>query len=249
MLHKKVAKPHQIIAFTFTDRAAEELKFRVRSKIQELLGKQPDIGDMYIGTIHAFAFKIIQDFIPKYRAYDMLDEVRRLAFLSSIKRDIDFDYLFNSLNTRYPWNYYKHGDKQNWAYRTFIKDIDLFREEGLTDNAILSDSFKNAYKIYLQKLEEKRFLDFSGILGIAVNTLENEPRVRKKLHSNCLNMAKNAKIEGQGTEMIIYKDNNEGFISLTDIARYRDTDRSDYILQNWMRNLNTRIRRTLGTVQ
>jgi DNA helicase-2/ATP-dependent DNA helicase PcrA len=182
MIYKKVARPDQIVAFTFTDKAAEELKFRVRSKIQELLGKQPDIGDMYIGTIHAFCFKILQDFIPKYRAYDMLDEVGRLAFLSSIKRDIDFDYLFNSLNTRHTWNYYKHGNKQNWAYRTFIKDVDLFREEGLTDDATLSNSFRNALKIYLQKLEEKRFLDFSSILQIAVDTLANEPSVRKKLH-------------------------------------------------------------------
>jgi len=181
MIYKKVAKPDQIVAFTFTDKAAEELKFRVRSKIQELLGKQPDIGDMYIGTIHAFAFKILQDFIPRYRAYDMLDEIGRLAFLSSIKRDIDFNYLFNSLNTRYRWNFHKHGNKQNWAYRTFIKDIDLYREEGLTEDATLSDSFRNAYKIYLEKLEEKRFLDFSSILRIAVDTLENEPSVRKKL--------------------------------------------------------------------
>jgi hypothetical protein len=52
-------------------------------------------------------------------------------------------------------------------------------------------------------------------------------------------MAKNVKIEVQGTGIIIYKDNNEDFISLTDIARYRDADRSDYILQNWMRNRNT----------
>lgn len=181
MIYKKIAKPDQIVAFTFTDKAAEELKFRVRSKIQELLGKQPDIGDMYIGTIHAFAFKILQDFIPKYRAYDMLDEVGRLAFLSSIKRDIDFDYLFNSLNSRYRWNFHRHGNKQNWAYRTFIKDIDLYREEGLSEEAIISDSFRNAYKVYLQKLEDKRFLDFSSILKIAVDTLENEPNLRKKL--------------------------------------------------------------------
>jgi DNA helicase-2/ATP-dependent DNA helicase PcrA len=181
MIYKKVAKPDQIVAFTFTDRAAEELKFRVRSKIQELLGKQPDIGDMYIGTIHAFAFKVLQNFIPKYRAYDMLDEIGRLAFLSSIKRDIDFDYLFNSLNKRYTWNFYKHGNKQNWAYKTFIKDVDLFREESLTDTAILSNSFRRAYKVYLQKLEDKRFLDFSSILRIAVDALENMPTVKKKL--------------------------------------------------------------------
>ncbi len=181
MIKKQVAKPDQIVAFTFTDKAAEELKFRVRSKIQELLGKQPDIGDMYIGTIHAFAFKILQDFIPRYRAYDMLDEVGRLAFLSSIKFDIDFDHLYNSLNKRHTWNYFRHGNKQSWAYRTFIKDVDIFREEGLSDDAILSDSFRNAYSIYLQKLEEKRFLDFSSILRIAVDTLESQPAVRQKL--------------------------------------------------------------------
>ncbi|MGE5411758.1 MAG: UvrD-helicase domain-containing protein, partial [Clostridiales bacterium] len=179
MIFKNVAKPEQIVAFTFTDKAAEELKFRVRSKIKELLGRQPDIGDMYIGTIHAFAFKILQDFIPKYRAFDMLDEIGRLAFLSSIKRDINFEHLSGSLLKRYNKPY---GQKtQNWVYNTFIKDVDILREEGLSDTAICSDSFRNAYKVYLQKLEEKRFLDFSSILRIAVDTLETNPLVRKKL--------------------------------------------------------------------
>lgn len=179
MIYKKVAKPDQIVAFTFTDKAAEELKFRVRSKIKELLGKQPDIGDMYIGTIHAFAFKILQDFIPRYRAYDMLDEISRLAFLSSIKRDINIEHLSGSLSKRYRKPFGKN--LQNWVFKTFIKDLDLFREEGLNDNAILSDSFKNAKAIYLQKLDEKRFLDFSSILRIAVDTLGNELSIRKKL--------------------------------------------------------------------
>ena len=34
-------------------------------------------------------------------------------------------------------------------------------------------------------------------------------------------------------------DNAKDFISLTDIARYRDLNRSDYILQNWMRSKDT----------
>lgn len=181
MIYKKVARPDQIVAFTFTEKAAEELKFRVRSKIQELLGKQPDIGDMYIGTIHAFAFKILQDFIPRYRAYDMLDEIGRLAFLSSIKRDINFDHLSGSLLKRYrrPFN----RNTQNWVFGTFIKDVDLFREEGLTEDAILSESFINAYNTYIQKLDEKRFLDFSSILRIAVDTLESNPAVKKNLQN------------------------------------------------------------------
>ncbi|MCC8155138.1 MAG: KilA-N domain-containing protein [Tannerellaceae bacterium] len=52
-------------------------------------------------------------------------------------------------------------------------------------------------------------------------------------------MAKNLKIEVQGIDISVYKERSDEFISLTDIARQRDTQRSDYILQNWMRNRST----------
>jgi hypothetical protein len=52
-------------------------------------------------------------------------------------------------------------------------------------------------------------------------------------------MAKNKKINVQGISVVVYEDNKEDFISLTDIARHRDEERSDYILQNWMRNRST----------
>src|ERR1035437_9191320 len=50
---------------------------------------------------------------------------------------------------------------------------------------------------------------------------------------------KSKTINVKGTEIILYQNNKEDYISLTDIARYRDNDRSDYILQNWMRNRST----------
>ena len=49
-------------------------------------------------------------------------------------------------------------------------------------------------------------------------------------------MAKNSKIVVNGLEIVVYKKREEDFISLTDLARHRDAERSDYILQNWMRN-------------
>lgn len=36
-------------------------------------------------------------------------------------------------------------------------------------------------------------------------------------------------------EIVLYKQNEEEYISLTDMAKYRDSERSDYIIQNWMR--------------
>jgi len=52
-------------------------------------------------------------------------------------------------------------------------------------------------------------------------------------------MAKGNKINVNGTEILVFTENTEEYICLTDIARYRDSERSDYILQNWMRNRST----------
>jgi len=52
-------------------------------------------------------------------------------------------------------------------------------------------------------------------------------------------MVRNKTINVKGTEIVMCQDNQQDFISLTDIARYRDTERSDYILQNWLRNRST----------
>lgn len=52
-------------------------------------------------------------------------------------------------------------------------------------------------------------------------------------------MSKNKKIEVKGFDVTIYNDDKIDFISLTDIARYKDVKRTDYIIQNWLRNRNT----------
>ncbi len=50
---------------------------------------------------------------------------------------------------------------------------------------------------------------------------------------------KKQKLDVKGTEVIIFKKGKEDYISLTDIAKYKDSERSDYILQNWIRNRST----------
>ena len=52
-------------------------------------------------------------------------------------------------------------------------------------------------------------------------------------------MAKNQTIKVKGTEIIVINAEGNEFISLTDIARYKDPDHIDDIIKNWMRNRNT----------
>lgn len=187
-LQQGIAKPSEIVALTFNEAAAEELKFRVRDKIIELMGNQPDIGDMYIGTIHAFAFKILQDFVPKYRGYDMLDENSRKAFAVSLqwKEDINLSGLYGSLKSRgFKYNGFFATNNpsywQNWTLGVFLSDVDFCREESITSDKMASDTFKKSFQVYLDKLDERKFLDFSGILALAVQHLQSDPYIVQQI--------------------------------------------------------------------
>jgi len=52
-------------------------------------------------------------------------------------------------------------------------------------------------------------------------------------------MVKNSKIDVKGTEITILRNESDDFISITDIARHKDSEHTDTIIQNWMRNRNT----------
>lgn len=52
-------------------------------------------------------------------------------------------------------------------------------------------------------------------------------------------MAKNKSIIVKGTEISIFQIENSEYISLTDIARYKDAINTDDIIKNWLRNRNT----------
>lgn len=47
------------------------------------------------------------------------------------------------------------------------------------------------------------------------------------------------KITTQGLQIYTFQQNEHDYISLTDIAKYKDSERTDYIIQNWMRTRDT----------
>ncbi len=66
------------MAFTFTERAATELSERITRRVAERTGTgfRDHLGPMFVGTIHAYCFRILQDHVPRYGNYDVLDEHR-----------------------------------------------------------------------------------------------------------------------------------------------------------------------------
>ena len=54
-----------------------------------------------------------------------------------------------------------------------------------------------------------------------------------------MNKPKKSIIEVRGAAITILSQKQEDYISLTDIARFKDSERTDYIIQNWLRNRNS----------
>jgi hypothetical protein len=50
---------------------------------------------------------------------------------------------------------------------------------------------------------------------------------------------KNQKIEVKGTEITVSRNDQQDFISFTDIARHKEQSRTDDLIRNWLRKRNT----------
>ena len=54
-----------------------------------------------------------------------------------------------------------------------------------------------------------------------------------------MSTSKISKVEVQGADVAVLSQNQQDFISLTDIARFKNPDGIDDLIRNWLRNRNT----------
>ncbi|MEO9309605.1 MAG: ATP-dependent DNA helicase [Nitrososphaera sp.] len=165
--------PKNIVAFTFTEKAADELKTRIRKILDEECPKRADFGDMFIGTIHAFCFFILKEIEPLYRSYDVLDEAKRFAFLSkpqNFYHQVKLDRLKEHHNLSYP----KTIDR-------FLYSADIVMMENIDPSKITDKRFVSCYRAYRKLLDKEKYFDFSTIIHTLVRVLKTDKEKRKLL--------------------------------------------------------------------
>lgn len=67
ILKNENARTKNIVAFTYTEKAGSEMKARIYEYAKSELGSTKDFGEMYVGTIHSFCLRILQDYGEGYR--------------------------------------------------------------------------------------------------------------------------------------------------------------------------------------
>ncbi|CCK62686.1 UvrD-helicase domain-containing protein [Mycobacterium canetti] len=68
-------QPRNIIAFTFTDKAAAELKDRILGIVRKQHGDVKGMAKMYIGTMHGYCLDLVQRLVPDTFKFSALTEI------------------------------------------------------------------------------------------------------------------------------------------------------------------------------
>ncbi len=163
-------EPRGIVAFTFTERAAEELKQRIAQRVEQRLGRAALdlLVGLFVGTIHSYCFQLLQHYVPRYETFDVLDENQFTALLS---REA------NRLGVR-------ELDPRNRLFagiETFARSVDVVENE-LIDPSTVPGRFGEILDDYLDMLERYRLLTYGQQIVRAVTALQ-EPPVAAAVHS------------------------------------------------------------------
>ncbi|BCK69132.1 DNA helicase [Streptomyces libani subsp. rufus] len=171
LLAERHVHPGQILAITFTNKAAGEMKERV----EELVG--PRANAMWVSTFHSACVRILRreskklGFTSSFSIYDAADSKRLMALVC---RDLDLD------PKRYP-------PKSFSAKISNLKN-ELIDEETFAGTAAggtsqtesgggFEKTLAEAYAMYQARLREANALDFDDIIMTTVNLLQAFPDV------------------------------------------------------------------------
>ena len=160
-------KPWNIIAITFTNKAAGEL----RDRLETLLGE--GAGDIWAMTFHAACCRILRRNIDRmgytgsFTIYDSSDSERQMK---EVLKDMGLD------DKTFPPKYVLSVIGRQ-------KDRLISPEEMLENSRGSSDlrltQIAKAYAAYQKRLKDNNALDFDDILYVTVKLLQQEPEVRE----------------------------------------------------------------------
>lgn len=166
-------KPENIVAFTFTDKAAAELKDRIHERCREELGEITGLAEMYIGTIHGFCIELLQSEVPEYMKYEVLNEVQQALFVdrNSRKSGLTQSTTLNGVKLK------RYVDTRN-----YIGSHAILREDSISDASHLKgNTVADNLTVYEALLHERGYLDYSGILKHAVDEMRDNAGLRERL--------------------------------------------------------------------
>ena len=163
LLEEKDVKPWNILAITFTNKAANEMKERVGNLVGEAA------KDMWIGTFHSICVKILRRFIDRIgfeHSFVIFDTSDQRTLIKECLKDLQID------------------DKM-FTDRAVLSEISNAKNEMLEPVAYTAsavgdyrkEQIAKVYELYQKRLKENNAIDFDDIINYAIKILMENPDV------------------------------------------------------------------------
>ena len=153
-------RPSQILAVTFTNKAAKEMKERT----EQIIGEE--INDLFIGTFHSICAKILRreiKFLGYKENFSILDEDDSTNVIKDIMKDLNLDP-----------KYINPNEVKNYISKAKMNLIDA-------NNFSFGDYFEEVvakiYKKYERTLKENNALDFDDLIMLTIKLFKENPQV------------------------------------------------------------------------
>lgn len=158
--------PYRILAITFTNKAAKEMKERV----QNLVGAQAD--SIWLSTFHSFCAKLLRFEIDGFHGYTrnftIYDSSDQLVLIKDCLKKLNLDD--KQFTPRSVLGTISAAKNVLMDAKTFAGQAEDFYQQKVSE----------AYALYQAKLKENNALDFDDLLFLAVRLLEEKDDVREK---------------------------------------------------------------------
>jgi DNA helicase-2/ATP-dependent DNA helicase PcrA len=162
-------EPNSIVAFTFTEKAADSIKQRVAEALIEI-GADPNlIGAMYVGTIHSYCQMVLGEMDARYRQFDVLDDNRLKLYLISRYLGLGIAAVRDAHPPVGGGNragYFRTVDKVATAWTTLNDELASINEVNEQD-AVLGNTLAELQG----QLDRDEFIDFSLMIRLVADAL------------------------------------------------------------------------------
>ena len=157
ILRRPGVEPKNIVAFTFTEKAAAELKERVTSLTTAAFPDMTGLAELFIGTMHGYARDLLQTYVPLTFKRNVLSDIQTRLFIDRNSRASGLTAT-DAVVSGEPKKLRRYVNSPLW-----MQVLGILREDDV-DETLLPAPLIAARDGYRRLLAEKNYFDFTELL-------------------------------------------------------------------------------------